>query len=77
MKNLSTENIPILPEIDIDDDGDLRIEWYIERGTVLDIYIGTSGAGYAGLENNKPFHGKIVLPDDVREWLIRNCTQVA
>lgn len=67
----------ILPDIDIDDDGDICLEWHLARGKELSMYINSQELGYAGIDNGKSFRGRLFLPERIRDFLIRNCTQEA
>ena len=60
----------ILPDIEIDDRGDLRLDWWISKYNVLAIYItGDGKLGYASLMGSgRTKSGEIELPEPIKEF---------
>lgn len=66
---MSSDKLP-LPDVEIDDDGDLRFDWWFGKDKVLGLYITRDGKlGYAGILGDKNDHGEIDLPDFIKEFL--------
>ena len=58
-----------LPDIDLDDDGDIRLDWWFARDCVLGIYITSDGKlGYASLVGRESHSGEIDLPEPIKEF---------
>ena len=58
-----------LPEIDIDDDGDITIEWDLDRRRILTILIGVDYIYYSLLDGEYSFHDELELPREVVNFI--------
>ena len=46
------------PELSVDSDGEVSLEWYVDKEKVFSVSIGTDSFNYAGLFDTGKVHGK-------------------
>jgi hypothetical protein len=46
------------PDVIIDDDGDICLEWYVSKGMLMTVWCRDGHVAYAGIVNGQSLHGR-------------------